>query len=127
MNQILLTHKKNSKNRKIFLIKLQFIFSFIILFFSLYIFLLGLNEQKSKENISYQLLNHYNISKLYSNTSYINEDTTNPLVLGTISIPKLEITYPIFSICNEELLKIAPCKFFGTNPNEIRKSLHCWP
>jgi len=25
-----------------------------------------------------------------------------------------------------DLLKIAPCKFYGPNPNEVRKPLYCW-
>ena len=31
---------------------------------------------------------------------------------GIIEIPKLDLYYPIYSELNEDLLKIAPCKFF---------------
>ena len=32
---------------------------------------------------------------------------------GIIEIPKIDIYYPIFSHCTEELLKTAPCKIYG--------------
>lgn len=37
---------------------------------------------------------------------------------GIIEIPKLNLYYPIFSDLSEDLLKIAPCKFYGTTPNK---------
>ena len=39
--------------------------------------------------------------------------------LGIINIPKLNVNYPILSETTEELLKIAPCKFWGANPNQM--------
>ncbi len=37
---------------------------------------------------------------------------------GIIEIPKINIYYPIFSELNDELLKIAPCKFSGEHPSK---------
>ena len=37
---------------------------------------------------------------------------------GIIEIPKLNLYYPVFSTLSEELLKIAPCKFYGETPNK---------
>ena len=39
--------------------------------------------------------------------------------IGVISIPKINITYPILSKTTDALMKVAPCKFHGGNPNEV--------
>jgi len=49
-------------------------------------------------------------------------DGTIYYTIGKINIPKINCTYPILSSETENydtLLKIAPCKFHGSNPNEI--------
>lgn len=40
-------------------------------------------------------------------------------IVGKISIPKIDVEYPILAQESEELLKISPCKFWGPNPNEV--------
>ncbi len=39
--------------------------------------------------------------------------------IGIVNIPKLNIIYPILSNTTDELMKVAPCKFHGSNPNEV--------
>ena len=39
--------------------------------------------------------------------------------IGTISIPSINVEYPILSETTTALLKIAPCKFWGPEPNEV--------
>ncbi len=39
--------------------------------------------------------------------------------IGIIRIPKINLNYPILSETTDELMKVAPCKFHGGNPNEI--------
>lgn len=39
--------------------------------------------------------------------------------VGIVKIPKLNITYPILSKTTDALMKVAPCKFHGANPNEV--------
>ena len=61
------------------------------------------------------MANNYELSNLYTNVnSQNNADNQNDL-FGTIRIPKIDLYYPIFSYLNDELLKIAPCKFYGDN------------
>ena len=36
-----------------------------------------------------------------------------------VKIPKINVNYPILSETSDALLKIAPCKFWGPNPNEV--------
>lgn len=112
MNQILSTPLNRTKN---FLFKLQFFVSiFVILGLILYssFHVLSLSKQ---EKLSKQLANNYSISKLYSNNSE-NETTPESNLFGIIEIPKIDVYYPVFSHLDEDLLKIAPCKFNGNSP-----------
>ena len=116
MNQILSTNLKNYKkirNKKFF--KLQFFISSIIfstLIISFIFYFISINK---KEKISTNVIDSYNISKLYSDNSDYNMYDNNNNIFGIIEIPKINIYYPIFSNINDDLLKIAPCKFYGNN------------
>lgn len=126
MNQILFSEHESVKNikknnRKSFKF-LLYISVILILCVSFY-FLYSSYILKQKESISKDLLNTFNLERLYSNN---NSYTTIPLnnneiffVIGSIEIPCISINYPILSDTNDELLKIAPCKFYGPYPNEI--------
>ena len=35
------------------------------------------------------------------------------------TFPSINITYPVLSTYNEELLKTSPCKYWGPDPNEV--------
>lgn len=39
--------------------------------------------------------------------------------VATVNIPKLNVSYPVLSETSDKLLKIAPCKFWGPDPNEV--------
>ena len=120
MNQILDTNFKGKHkiNKRFF--KFQFIISFIL--FVLFIFLLiyYIFSWSNQEKFSKQLIENYDIYKLYSNNSSYSQTrtSTNDNLLGIIEIPKINLYYPVFSNINEELLKTAPCKIYGTSPGE---------
>lgn len=124
MNQILEVNKK-LKNKKVntikkYLLLFQVILSILIIIVTfLYIFYNKI-KTSNKEKYSNEILNSYSIAKLYSDKSNNVDDSnsTNPYVIGTIEIKKLEIYYPIFSDCTDELLKISPCRFYGPLPGE---------
>jgi LPXTG-site transpeptidase (sortase) family protein len=127
MNQILYTgdlnKNKYSKMKKIF--KIQFFSSCILIIAIILIYAIYSNFRNSEEIISQKILSTYNITKLYSNeNSETNSNTiyeSNGIqfsVIGIIEIPKLNISYPILSESNDELLKIAPCRLSGPMPNE---------
>lgn len=40
-------------------------------------------------------------------------------MVGVVKIPKINLTYPILSKTTDALMKVAPCKFHGSNPNEV--------
>ena len=39
--------------------------------------------------------------------------------VGIIRIPKINLIYPILSKTTDALMKVAPCKFHGSSPNEV--------
>ncbi len=127
MNQILITELeilKKRKNHKRFF-KIQLIFSLVCVFVIITLFISYIKSLQLKQEISNQLIDNYGVYKLYSNnhdTNYSNNinpniDNNNTL-FGIIEIPKINIYYPIFSDTTEELLKISPCKFYGSSLDE---------
>ena len=125
MNQIIFSEHKNVKNikknnKKKF--KLLLYMSLVSIFCVASYFLYSSYITNQKESISKDLLNTFNIERLYSNSNYPTialNNNGNYLVIGSIEIPSLSINYPILSDTNDELLKIAPCRFYGPYPNEV--------
>ena len=126
MNQIIFHEHENVKNiKRNSMKKFKFLlcFSIFLIFtvssYSLYSYYVA----NQKENISKELLNTFNLERLYLNeTNYTTIPLNNNgkyIVIGAIEIPSIEINYPILSNTNDELLKIAPCRFYGAYPNEI--------
>ena len=122
MNQILQT-KKKSKMNKIskfkLVLKMQLFLSIsliILIGIASFYIKFKLNQ---KEKYSNQILDNYNISKLYSNIHVSNSNKNANNIIGIIEIPKINVYYPIFSNYDEELLKISPCRFYGPSPGKI--------
>lgn len=110
-----LTVEKNRTEKKSF--RVQFILSIIsiFIFVSLYFYSKFLLNQK--ENLSDTLKDNYSISQLYAKNSDTNSLSYNhSMIIGMIEIPKLSLSYPIFSSLDDELLKISICKFSGEMP-----------
>lgn len=126
--------KKNKTDRlqniKKFIIRrkyqLQFIVSLIIAIVFLAVMFVKLYQNNQKKKLSKDLLNNYQLTTLYSdNTQYqANKSDSvvveNPFVIGMIKIDKINLSYPILSETNYDLLKISVCRFTGPMPNEIR-------
>ena len=109
--------------RKIF--KYQFFISlFLIIVIGTFISTKNIYLNK-QEKYSNELLNNYNITKLYSSLSdnnyldYNNNNNNYSSIIGIIDIPTIDLYYPIFGECDEDLLKIAPCKFNGPDIGEV--------
>ena len=133
MNQILFDLKKNKK-RFIFLFVLSF---FIVIILSFFIILKFYFYSKNN-NLSNILSYNYNTIKLYSNNNEEKEKekekeekkgtkkTTNKNlyynkfinIACEISIPSLDISYPVFCDFSYDNLKISPCIFYGDMPPE---------
>ena len=128
MNQILETNlndKKNKSYRKKTLFFLQLSFSlFFVIAISIFIFYNNFNLSR-KENYSNQVLENYNIARLYANLNNSVDDASNEIdddqifnIIGIIEISKINLYYPVFSTYSDELLKISPCKFYGPLPGK---------
>lgn len=127
-NQETLLHKKRTFN----FFKFEFIFCSIFALVSAAYYGYLQYDKKQKEALSKQILDHVSITSLYDNMdsnydslrlSTQNTYQTGSLgfsVIGIIEIKAIGIHYPIINEFNYELLKIAPCKFFGPLPNQIR-------
>ena len=81
------------------------------------------------KNISKNLSDSYEITKIYSSSEDTLETTDSQIILyennsfeiiGIIEIKKIDISYPILSDINKDFLKIAPCRIYGPMPNKIR-------
>ena len=132
MNQILNFNENKNEEKSLYIKKtikknfftLQFSISILLVTATISIYIFYLYNINSKENVSKKLASNYNISKLYNenyNYSSINTYIDNGIeysVIGLIEIPKINLNYPILSKINDNLLKIAPCKFYGPMPNE---------
>lgn len=140
MNQILFSrfnqeikNEENAKKKKLLILfKYQLIISIVIIIICFLYYLYNVYNARKKENISKQLLSNFNINLLYSDTSgyetsaiEVEESNNSSFIIGLIEIKKLKIIYPILSDVNDDLLKIAACRFYGPMPNEVRKFMYC--
>lgn len=119
MNQILENKKIRLQKKKHY--KLQFyIFLAFAICIVIYLSYIKINEIKSSK-ISNVIAQSYSISHLYSNSTNSNLTTNKSefSIIGTIKIPKLNLSYPIFSEYSDELLKISVCKFYGPKLNSV--------
>ena len=128
MNQILtpigqIPKPYNKKTHRIFH-KLQLLLSIMLFVTSISFYYFKRSQSKKAQNLSQQLVDTFQISRIYSNqtneVSLHSENTPNPYsIIGLIEIPKVQVHYPIISEVSDELLKISPCKFYGPAPNTI--------
>jgi len=73
------------------------------------------NEQKQASNIQ-QVVQQEVQAPLVQNTT-IGGTVYN--TIGQISIPSINVNYPILADWSDALLKVSPCKFWGPNPNQV--------
>ena len=110
--------EKNTIKKKSF--RVQFILSIISIFIFVSFYFYSQFLLNQKENLSDSLKDNYSISQLYAKNSGSNSlSNDNSIIIGMVEIPKLSLSYPIFSSLDDELLKISPCKFSGEMPPEF--------
>lgn len=121
MNQILQTRLNNKKVKYKKILRFQLFLSVILLFFTSCYLIYNLIISYRQEKYSKRILDSYNITKLYSNSSLSNSDFSNKNlnVIGIIEIQKIGVNYPVFSNYDDNLLKISPCRFYGPLPGKI--------
>lgn len=108
MIQILIT-KLNKFEKKRFMIQFYIsVFSILVIFFCVILYKINITKQ---EALSKAQIQSYEISRLYSNYQKKENNLNDSDVIGTITIPSIDISYTFFSGINDELLKISPCRF----------------
>lgn len=117
MNQILENKKNRLSKKKLYIIQFNIIIAIFFSLIMLYSYKMYFKNSISK--ISNVANKSYSITRLYSNNTNIDITTNNiqTSIIGTIKIPKINISYPIFSHYSDDLLKISVCKFYGPNIN----------
>ena len=129
MNQILFIPKNNyflkhffkNKNKllKLYLYLFYFFTTSCIIIIIYYISILY--SRLSNINSTHILKNKYNINLLYPHSNNINiiKLSNEVSVVGTIDIPKINISYPILLYKNDNTLKKSVCYFSGPYTNKI--------
>ncbi|MBR3613675.1 MAG: sortase [Clostridia bacterium] len=113
MNQILFD--KNVSKQKSYIFKIQFILSIILaIVFAFYIYM-NYSENENLESISKIIDKNFELSKIYEVQKTSNN---SQMFFGKIIIDKINLEYSVFNMYNEDLLKISPCKFYGSQLGE---------
>jgi len=97
-----------------------------ILVVSIIFLFISLNPGYDKKLYS-QLYDEYNeifdedsnVTSVSTSTATVRTDFASPNVIGEITIPKIDIVYPLLRETTDDLLKIAPTKLWGPEPNSI--------
>ena len=132
MNQILNTknidkktlsfHKKKSGNLKEYY--RLFATAIIVLLFFLVFYIIKIYNLSKINKTSQKILTIYDIKMLYGESdiydvpSVVTDNGDTADVIGIIEIDNINLRLPILSKTTDELLKIAPCKFYGNNINQ---------
>ncbi len=134
MNQIICTNHSNIELvdkyfKKRHFLKFQFYALIIIAIILVLYYIYFRYDLYRTEKISTELIDNFSITTLYSGKSNYTADLASQdiyfyqghefSVIGKIEIPKINIVYPILSEINKDLLKVATCRFYGPNPNEV--------
>jgi LPXTG-site transpeptidase (sortase) family protein len=148
MNQILVTEKvyvtpELKKKKRLY--KIEFFISVLLICLLSSFYIYGAYDRDKTEQVSQEILtevdstvktvdNDVMVLVLDENASTDNNeelnDNTNTQTFtsstgetyttdATLSIPKIDIEYPVLSETSEELLKVSLNKYWGPSPNEI--------
>ena len=79
------------------------------------------NTQSSNEPIESTPSSSSSTSSTFTSTksTYTASNGKTYEIVGKVSIPSINVDYPILSETSDALLKVSVCKFWGSNPNEI--------
>lgn len=110
MNQILNTKFKKKNDKKKQFVSL-FISSMILIFFTFGIQFFYKMQMLKERDYSSTITGNYHVYQLFASPEMEKNFYKNEDILGSVSIPKLNISYPFFYGVSEELLKLSLCRF----------------
>ena len=73
---------------------------------------------EEKTSTSGELSNTEEANTMLSN-QYTAPNGNTYTIVGSINIPKIDVSYPILSETSDSLLKVSVCKFWGCDPNQV--------
>lgn len=112
MNQIIVDKKTEIKKKCFF--EMQLMVSVFIIVILITVMIINYNKDGNLENISKTIEQNIRLADIYKT----DENMIDKLYFGKIIINKINLEYVVFDEYSEELLKIAPCKFYGENLGE---------
>ena len=77
------------------------------------------NEQSNMNETNNQNTNQSTNSAVPATKKYKASNGKTYNTVGSISIPKIKVNYPILDEATVAQLRVSPCKFYGPNANEI--------
>lgn len=117
MNQIIMMKQVNQLHRRLF--KIQFLLSILVLIFLLCFCIHKWKQEQELQKVSQVINQAFEVETVYRTQKIaMDEINLNNSYFGKITIPKIDLEYSIFNECNDELLKILPCKFYGVGLGE---------
>ncbi len=75
------------------------------------------NPAISTEKLQAQV--EQNRENLINQNTSVTSNGETVTKIAIVNIPSINITYPVLSTYNTELLKTSPCKYWGPDPNEV--------
>ena len=75
------------------------------------------NPAISTEKLQAQV--EQNRENLINQNTSVTSNGETVIKIAIVNIPSINITYPVLSTYNTELLKTSPCKYWGPDPNEV--------
>lgn len=80
---------------------------------------LNQNETNNENSLDSINSNKTELQTATATSTYTAPNGKKYEFVGVVTIPKLNITYPILSQTTDALMKVSACKFHGANPNEV--------
>ncbi len=78
------------------------------------------NVDENISSINENIVSYDSSNSYLDITSYMGYD-----VEALLEIPKIDLSTTVLSTYSNESLEVSPAKFYGTNPNTIRKLCYC--
>lgn len=99
--------------------KIQLLLSITVLVFLLCFGMYEWRQEKKLQKVSQVINQAFEIETVYeAQKTMLVSNVNHNQYFGKITIPKIDLEYSVFNECNDELLKILPCKFYGVNLGE---------
>lgn len=99
--------------------QIQLVVSIILMILVSFYMIKKWKEEQEMSQMSEIVNKAFEVETVYAEKqSVTKKGKNNNKYFGKIVIPQIELEYSVFNECNDELLKILPCKFYGAEMDE---------